>query len=48
MRLPDSREPGKYVGTPIVQKDTEAIVTGKLPDYQNPPFSARPCHDSGD
>jgi len=29
MRLPDSREPGKYVGTPIVKKDAEALVTGK-------------------
>ena len=29
MRLPDSREPGKYVGTPIVKKGAEALVTGK-------------------
>ena len=29
MRLPDSREPGKYVGAPIVKKDAEALVTGK-------------------
>ena len=29
MRRPDSREPGKYVGAPIVKKDAEALVTGK-------------------
>lgn len=29
MKLPDSREPGKFVGAPIVKKDAQALVTGK-------------------
>ena len=29
MRRPDSREPGKFVGAPIVKKDAEALVTGQ-------------------